>query len=104
MAKGYVIIQEEIHDPEGMTAYGRLSGPSLAEFGGRPLVVDDGPLVLEGTWHGNRTVILEFDSVERARQWEASPSYQAALPLRQGAATSNAIIISGFSGTEPSAR
>ena len=104
MAKGYVIIQEEIHDPEGMGAYSQLSGPSLVEYGGRPLVVDEHPLVLEGSWHGNRTVILEFDDVERARQWYASPSYQAALPLRQRAAVSNAIITSGFAATELGAR
>ena len=96
MAKGYVIIQEEIHDPEGMTAYGRLSGPSLAEFGGRPLVVDDGPLVLEGTWHGNRTVILEFDSVEQARAAHDSPGYQKALEALDGAVDRDMRIVEGL--------
>ena len=66
-AKGYVILTEDIHDAEGMAAYGRASAASLAEFGGRPLVVDHDVEVLEGTWHGTRTVVVEFESVDRAR-------------------------------------
>jgi uncharacterized protein (DUF1330 family) len=97
MPKGYLIIQEDIHDPEGMLAYSKASGASLADFGGRPLVVDDDFDVLEGSWHGNRTIILEFDDVEKAREWYESPGYQAALPLRQAAADCNGIIASGFS-------
>jgi uncharacterized protein (DUF1330 family) len=40
--------------------------------------------------------VLEFESVEAARDWYTSAAYQAALPLRQAAADCNAVIISGF--------
>ena len=96
MAKGYVIMTEHIHDPEGMAGYEQASATSLVEFGGRPLVVDQDVDVLEGAWSGTRTVLVEFESVERARAWYHSPSYQDALPLRQAAADCSVVIATGF--------
>jgi uncharacterized protein (DUF1330 family) len=34
--------------------------------------------------------------VEAAQAWYRSPGYQAAIPLRQAAADTNAVIVSGF--------
>jgi uncharacterized protein (DUF1330 family) len=96
VAKGYVILTEAIHDTAGMDAYGRASRAALVEHGGRVLVVDEDVQVLEGEWHGTRTVIVEYESVEKARAWYDSPSYRAALPLRQAASDCNVVIASGF--------
>ena len=97
MPKGYVILTEAIHDPVGMRAYEKASMASLIEYEGRPVVVEEEIQVVEGQWHGNRTVIVEYESVEKARAWYNSPSYQAARPLRQAAAECNVVIVSGFS-------
>jgi len=96
MPRGYVVVTEAIKDSEGMAAYSQAAAPSMARSGARPLVVDGQPRVLEGEWHGNRTVILEFESVEAAQAWYDSDSYAAARPLRQAAAESNAVLLSGF--------
>ncbi|WP_405988185.1 DUF1330 domain-containing protein [Streptomyces sp. NBC_00986] len=96
MPKGYVVLTEAIKDSEGMAAYSQAAAPSMAHSGASPLVVDGQPRVLEGEWHGNRTVILEFESVEAAQAWYDSDSYAAARPLRQAAAESNAVLLSGF--------
>ncbi|WP_050795759.1 DUF1330 domain-containing protein [Parafrankia sp. EUN1f] len=94
--KGYVIVTETIHDPAGMAAYSQLSGRSLTEYDGRVLVVDDGVEIREGSWPGSRTVVIEFASVEQARAWYESESYQAAAPLRQAAADCSLVIAAGF--------
>ena len=94
MPKGYVILTEAIKDPEGMKAYGQAAGASMAGVG--VLAVDAKPQVLEGSWHGDQTVVLEFDSVEAAREWYESEAYQKAAKLRQQAADTNAVILSGF--------
>jgi uncharacterized protein (DUF1330 family) len=94
MPKGYVILTEAIKDPEGMKAYGQAAGAAMAGVG--VLAVDTKPQVLEGNWHGNQTVVLEFDSVEAAREWYESEAYQKAAKLRQQAADTNAVILSGF--------
>jgi uncharacterized protein (DUF1330 family) len=96
VGKAYVILTEAIHDRAGMEAYGHASGPTLGEFGGQVIVVNEQPLVLEGSWPDVRTVIVEFESVERAQAWYSSPGYQAALTLRQAAAECNVVIVPGF--------
>ena len=60
MPKGYVIVTGTIHDPEGMKAYNRLASRTISEGGGKVLVLDTKPEVLEGDWHGSQTVVLEF--------------------------------------------
>jgi uncharacterized protein (DUF1330 family) len=96
MPKAYVIVTEAIKDPAGMEAYGRAAAPSMVQAGANPLVVDTQPQVLEGEWHGDRTVIVEFDSVEAARSWYDSAGYAKAKTLRQAAAESNVVLVAGF--------
>ena len=76
MPKGYVIVTGTIHDPEGMKAYNRLASRTISEGGGKVLVVDTKPEVLEGDWRGSQTVVLEFASVDAARAWYESEGYQ----------------------------
>ena len=92
---GYVILTEAIRDHGGMAAYSKLSSPSIVQAGARVLAVAE-PQVLEGEWHGHRTVVLEFESVEAAQTWYESEDYQKALPLRQAAADCTAVILEGF--------
>ena len=103
MPKGYVIFTEAITDPSAMNAYGRAAAPSIVEGGASVLAVDPQPQVIEGEWHGDQTVILEFPSVEAARAWYESAAYQEAQPLRLAAADTNAVIVSGFEMLPPPA-
>jgi uncharacterized protein (DUF1330 family) len=95
MPKGYVIFKETIHDPEAMKAYSETAAKAI---GGGPkvLAVDGEPQVLEGEWPATQTVVLEFESVEAAKDWYESDAYQAAVPLRQAAADTDVVIINGF--------
>ncbi|WP_409427246.1 DUF1330 domain-containing protein [Mycobacterium sp. SMC-11] len=92
--KGYVILTEAIKDPAGMVAYGKAAGPTMSNA--TILAVETQHEVLEGEWHGNQTVVLEFESVDAARAWYNSEGYQEAVKLRQAAAECNAVILSGF--------
>jgi uncharacterized protein (DUF1330 family) len=96
MPKGYVILTEAIHDPQGMAAYAGAARGPIHDHNGKVLVADQAPTVLEGEWHGNQTVIVEFESVAAAQAWYESPEYQTAVALRQGAAHTNAVIVAGF--------
>jgi uncharacterized protein (DUF1330 family) len=94
MPKGYVIITEDIKDAAGMAEYGKLASKTM----GSAKVLAFGPAAetLEGEWHGTQTVLLEFESVDAAKEWYYSDAYQEALKLRQAAADCNGIIVSGF--------
>jgi uncharacterized protein (DUF1330 family) len=96
MPKGYVILTEQIYDPDGMKAYGRAAGAAMGNV--KILAVDTKPELLEGQWHGHQTVVLEFDSIDDARAWYDSDAYRAARELRQAAAETNAVIVAGFGG------
>ena len=94
MAKGYVIITEDIKDPAGMAEYGKLASQTMS--GAKVLAFGPAAETLEGQWHGTQTVLLEFESVEAAKAWYYSDEYQAAAKLRQAAADCNGVIVSGF--------
>jgi uncharacterized protein (DUF1330 family) len=96
MPKGYVIFTEDIRDEAGISVYAQQAIPTVMQVGGRVIVADDAPELVEGSWHGKRTVILEFDSVEAARNWYRSSEYQEVVGLRHAAADSNAVIVVGF--------
>jgi uncharacterized protein (DUF1330 family) len=96
MPKAYMIFTEDIRDEAGIRGYAQQAIPTIALVGGRIIVVDDAPELVEGSWHGKRTVVLEFDSVEAARNWYRSPEYQGVVGLRHAAADSNVVIVVGL--------
>ena len=91
----YFVAQVEIHDRAGYERYMQEAAGAGAPPGMKLLAMDDQPTLLEGKWHGPRTVILEFPSEEAFRSWYDSPTYRAAAKLRWGATTSNAAVIHG---------
>lgn len=80
---GYVIAIIDVTDAEGYQEYSRQVPATIAKYGGRYLVRGGKMELGEGEWPGPRTVILEFPSLERARQWYDSPEYQPLRPIRQ---------------------
>jgi uncharacterized protein (DUF1330 family) len=95
MAKGYVIFTETVRDRVAYDAYVEKAIPTILESGGRPIVVQDDPEVIEGQF-APRVVVLEFDSVEAARSWYGSPAYQAVISERLASADADAAIVGEF--------
>jgi uncharacterized protein (DUF1330 family) len=91
----YVIVDIEVTDPEQYERYKTLAPATVAAYGGRYVARGGTTLSLEGGWQSERLVILEFDSLERARAWHDSPAYRAARTLRQSATRSRMIAVEG---------
>jgi len=91
----YVIVDIDVTDPEAYEEYKNLTPPTIAAYGGKYIARGGQTEVLEGEWRPNRLVILEFDSVERARQWLDSPEYSAIKGLRHQSARSNMVVVAG---------
>ena len=70
--------------------------PSLAAYGGRFLVRGGKVENLEGDWSPKRLVMVEFPSVERAKEWWDSPEYAEAKALRQATAKTQMIVVEGL--------
>ncbi len=96
MPKGYIIVELEVADPALYETYRPMAASSIAAFGGRYLVRGGDPQVLEGGDPARRSVILEFESRERAMAWYTSPQYEAAKQIRQQATKTKAVMLSGY--------
>ena len=92
---GYVIAEVEVTDPQGFEEYRQLVPASIEKYGGRYVARGGQTETLEGQWQPKRLVILQFDSVERAKQWWASEEYREAKAVRQRTAISNLVIVEG---------
>ncbi len=79
MAKAYwVACYREIKDPAKLAAYAKLAGPAIEAGGGR-ILARGMPAKAYEAGQLERTVLIEFDSVEHAMAVHDSPAYQAAL-------------------------
>ena len=92
---GYVIADVDVHDLNALEEYHKIAGPSLERYGGK-VIVGAGPHeVMEGKWNPHRVVVIEFDSVKRAKDWYSSDEFAPALAIRLKAATTDLIIVDG---------
>lgn len=78
MTAYWVSIYQEIRDEQKMAAYAALAGPALTAAGGT-FIVRDLPAKVYEAGREQRTVIIEFDSVEAATAAHDGPAYQEAL-------------------------
>jgi uncharacterized protein (DUF1330 family) len=76
----YIIAEVEVTDPTIADKYRVLARKAVAEHGGRYVVRNEIPVMLEGDWgDGKRLVVLSFDDMNRARDWYNSDAYAKAL-------------------------
>ena len=91
----YVIADVEITNPVEYEDYKRMVPATLEAFGGKFVARGGEVEILEGAWRPNRLVIIEFESVERARAWWASEEYRAAKELRQQHSVGSLVVVEG---------
>ena len=93
----YVVVEIDVKDAERYADYKTMVPASLEAYGGRFLVRGGTVESLEGAWEPSRFVILEFDSIERAKRWWDSDEYREARDLRQATADTRMIVVEGCS-------
>ncbi|MDO9375919.1 MAG: DUF1330 domain-containing protein [Ferruginibacter sp.] len=93
--KAFVIVEVAITDPMEYEAYKKLTPAAVAAFDGRFVVRGGTTIPLEGDWNPERIVVLEFPSVERAKEWWHSELYTVAKKIRQRSATTKMLIVEG---------
>lgn len=92
----YVIIDIDVKDQEQYAKYMKAGAPTIIAHGGKPLVRGGKTQVWEGNWQPKRVVVLEFKTVEEAKQWWDSSDYAQAKKLRLTAAEANVICVEGI--------
>jgi uncharacterized protein (DUF1330 family) len=95
MPKAYWIsTYRSITNPDGVAAYAKLAGPALQAAGGRFLARGTPAQAYEAGVR-ERTVLIEFDSVEAAMAAHETPAYQEALRVFGHSAVRDMRIVEG---------
>lgn len=96
MAKGYwIVLYRSVSNAAALADYAKLSGPAIQAGGGRFLARGAPARIFEAGLN-QRTVVIEFDSVEAAISTYESPAYQAALKVLGNAADRDVRFVVGL--------
>ncbi len=90
----YMIFQAEITDPEKFPEYQKLAAPAVQKYNGK-ILGRGAPDTVEGHWSTPVVLIMEFESVEAAKDFFNSPEYTAAREARANTANFVVSIIPG---------
>ena len=92
----YIIVEIEITDPVGYEGYKKRAAATVEQYGGKYIVRGGACETLEGDWKPKRIVVLQFDSMERAKAWLNSPEYVEPRKQRHRAAKTRMILVEGL--------
>ena len=95
MPKGYAIARVSISDDARYADYRAGTLDSLKPFDGRFIVRGGATECVEGSWDVDRTVVIEFPSMEQARAWYRSDSYQQLAAIRREASSADFVLVEG---------
>ena len=96
----YLIVNFNIEDSELYAEYSSDASQAMGiGEGGEVLVADSESERLEGETAGHRTIVVSFESKQKARELYYSGEYQALIPKRLAATSSHfAILVDGVPG------
>ena len=91
----YIIVEIDVQDPVGYEEYKKLAGPTVEARGGKYIVRGGKTEVLEGEWQPKRIVLLEFSSMDKAKEWLNCEEYREPRKMRHATAKTNMILVEG---------
>ena len=96
MPKGYMVVQyQSVSRPDALAAYAKIAGPAIQQHGGK-FLVRGVPVKTYEAGKVERTVVVEFPSIEKARAAYEGPEYARALEaLGKAAAIRDMRIVEG---------
>jgi uncharacterized protein (DUF1330 family) len=96
MKKGYwVVAYRSVSDESALREYGKLAIPAIEAGGGKSLIRTADAIEPRESGLKQRTVVMEFESFEKAVATYNSAAYQAALKTLGSAAERDFRIVEG---------
>ena len=92
----YVILRIKVIDSDKLKNYQQAAPSIIEKFGGKILVRGGEVATLEGAEESRRIVMIEFPSLEKAKEFYKSTEYKKAIELRKGAAEFESIAVEGL--------
>ena len=93
----YVVVDiGDITDADGFKAVPAKSGPeTLAPFGGKYIIRTEKITALDGT-APKRFVVIQFESLEKAKAWKATPNSKEVDAIRDRTTKSSQFLVEGM--------
>jgi uncharacterized protein (DUF1330 family) len=91
----YWVARSKINDPVEYKKYTDLVPAIIRKYGGKVLARGGQFQIMEGPKKFHRFVVIEFPSLEKAKEWWNSRNYAGAKAIRQSCAKSNFILVEG---------
>ncbi len=92
----FIIIKIQVQDPSKLKSYQDVAPSIIEKYHGK-LIVRGGEVVsLEGPDEKRRIVIIEFPSLNDAKNFYYSDEYEEAIKLRSGIAKFDMIAVDGI--------
>ena len=95
MPKGYWIARVDVRDAERYKDYVAGAKPAFEKYGAKFLARGGAFQKLEGQVRA-RNVVIEFASLQAARDCYNSPEYQAAAAVRHECADAEMVVVEGI--------
>jgi uncharacterized protein (DUF1330 family) len=95
----YVIAQLSIHDRTRYDRYAARFMDVLRRYGGRLLVSDESPRVIEGAWSHDKVVVLSFADEPSFEAWASSDDYRTIAEDRIAASEGPILVVRGVERT-----
>jgi uncharacterized protein (DUF1330 family) len=97
MPKAYWIAHVDVRDPERYKDYVATAKPAFERYGAKFLARGGAYETLEGQGRG-RNVVIEFPSLQAARDCYNSAEYQAAKAIRLTVADADMVVVEAYEG------
>ena len=91
----YVVVDNDVQNPEPYKEYLKLITPTVAAYGGRYVVRAGKIHLTDSKWKPDRLVIMAFDTAEQAKAWVESDEIAYIHAMRRENAKSRLIVIDG---------
>ena len=89
-----VVDLSEITNPDVFKTLLPKAEPAAAAFGGKFVIRTENIVGLDGT-APKRFVVIAFDSIDKAKAWDASPEQKEITAIRQRSTKSRQFIVDG---------
>ncbi len=91
----YLIVNVEVTDAAAYDEYRKHTPGVVGQYGGKFIVRGGAAERLQGSVEPHRMVVVEFESMEKARAFYNSDEYAPLLKMRLGASNSSDLLVEG---------
>jgi uncharacterized protein (DUF1330 family) len=94
----YVLAQLRFRNIDAYRLYKANFSAVFAKFGGKVIVADESPKVIEGEWAGDKVVLPQFADEPSAQRFLDAPECQEIAKDRVTGADATVLMLSGYPG------